>query len=588
MRLTSIVIVIVVGLVACDEARRAPDAPVAQATGALVDEVAPGVVFISPTQVRPRDFGDFVVTSDPTVRIERVGAPAGTPPVAVFTRLGDTSLSPDAPDEQTRRIRAVLQDGPGDPQDLDDDLNPVGFFQIRWKTEAAHAGQTFRLQVVLPDGRVAGVTDVYVGQTRADLRKIDPTQALGVLAGQSVNIRFRVDAEAVDGDGDGVLDWGDNCPKVANRDQADSDQDGQGDACEACVPTQCPPGQMLDPKTCGCTCGLCPAGQVADPQTCACACDLPAGNPCAGNFVLDPTTCKCACPTTDCAPGQVLDAATCACRCAGDACSGVHVQDPATCGCMCPQIARGEIDPCADAGPGRVLDPRTCACGCPETLCPSGMRLDEDACACECASACLPGQVQDANDCTCRCAVTPTCDASQVFDPVKCVCVGDPIGRDAIVSHAILTFDDPAATCSGLGTATVASPIAVGLDPADVPLAFGPAPGCSAGTCVRTHATRIAIDAHGAAGVRLDRFELADPILALMKVRCWVAYREGEGMNGEIRYLATQDSDMGAGGGLYGAPPEEVNELYVVCDGALEPALATCPQVSRHLKLTIF
>jgi hypothetical protein len=35
-----------------------------------------------------------------------------------------------------------------------------------------------------------------------------------------------------DGDGDGVLDDADNCPSVANPDQADSDGDGAGDACD--------------------------------------------------------------------------------------------------------------------------------------------------------------------------------------------------------------------------------------------------------------------------------------------------------------------------------------------------------------------
>ena len=31
---------------------------------------------------------------------------------------------------------------------------------------------------------------------------------------------------------DGVLDWWDNCPLVANKAQTDSDKDGKGDACE--------------------------------------------------------------------------------------------------------------------------------------------------------------------------------------------------------------------------------------------------------------------------------------------------------------------------------------------------------------------
>jgi len=34
-----------------------------------------------------------------------------------------------------------------------------------------------------------------------------------------------------DSDGDGILDYWDNCPYVANPDQADRDHDGEGDAC---------------------------------------------------------------------------------------------------------------------------------------------------------------------------------------------------------------------------------------------------------------------------------------------------------------------------------------------------------------------
>jgi hypothetical protein len=38
----------------------------------------------------------------------------------------------------------------------------------------------------------------------------------------------------VDRDGDGILDFDDNCPGVANSDQADADGDGLGDACDNC------------------------------------------------------------------------------------------------------------------------------------------------------------------------------------------------------------------------------------------------------------------------------------------------------------------------------------------------------------------
>ena len=35
-----------------------------------------------------------------------------------------------------------------------------------------------------------------------------------------------------DSDGDGIADVQDNCPQVANPDQADADHNGIGDACE--------------------------------------------------------------------------------------------------------------------------------------------------------------------------------------------------------------------------------------------------------------------------------------------------------------------------------------------------------------------
>jgi len=51
-----------------------------------------------------------------------------------------------------------------------------------------------------------------------------------------------------DSDGDGIVDDVDNCPTVANADQADGDGDGVGDACDLC-PSD--PGKT-DPGVCGC------------------------------------------------------------------------------------------------------------------------------------------------------------------------------------------------------------------------------------------------------------------------------------------------------------------------------------------------
>nr|HEX4314871.1 thrombospondin type 3 repeat-containing protein [Kofleriaceae bacterium] len=45
-----------------------------------------------------------------------------------------------------------------------------------------------------------------------------------------------IDAPPVDSDGDGIPDDRDNCPHVANPDQADEDADGLGDVCDPCPP----------------------------------------------------------------------------------------------------------------------------------------------------------------------------------------------------------------------------------------------------------------------------------------------------------------------------------------------------------------
>jgi hypothetical protein len=54
---------------------------------------------------------------------------------------------------------------------------------------------------------------------------------------------FKINVQAADGDGDGIPDGSDNCPTVANPDQADSDNDSVGDACD----TVAPPADLTAP-----------------------------------------------------------------------------------------------------------------------------------------------------------------------------------------------------------------------------------------------------------------------------------------------------------------------------------------------------
>ena len=65
-----------------------------------------------------------------------------------------------------------------------------------------------------------------------------------------------------DADGDKINDADDNCPSVANPDQADADGDCTGDACECMTAADCDDGKFCN-GTEACTDGVCAAGMAA-------------------------------------------------------------------------------------------------------------------------------------------------------------------------------------------------------------------------------------------------------------------------------------------------------------------------------------
>ncbi|MBK7828827.1 hypothetical protein [Nannocystis sp.] len=76
--------------------------------------------------------------------------------------------------------------------------------------------------------------DVVLELVLADLPDLTPVNNTAELAGDGGPVQLMAPELLLrrDGDDDGVFDSDDNCPELANPDQADADMNGQGDACE--------------------------------------------------------------------------------------------------------------------------------------------------------------------------------------------------------------------------------------------------------------------------------------------------------------------------------------------------------------------
>jgi len=155
-----------------------------------------------------------------------------------------------------------------------------------------------------------------------------------------------------DSDGDGVADCIDNCPSVANADQADSDSDGVGDACDGCPsdPNKTAPGV--------CGCGV--PDTDTDGDGVADCNDLCPNDP----NKTDPGVCGCGVADIDTDGDGVAD---CNDLCPADP----NKTDPGVCGCGVADIdtdGDGVAD-CNDLCPADPLKtaPGICGCGVADT-----------------------------------------------------------------------------------------------------------------------------------------------------------------------------------------------------------------------------
>lgn len=96
------------------------------------------------------------------------------------------------------------------------------------------------------DGRLNGVSVLLTSGRRQTAQpgeiRMQLTSPTGAQSGVRLTI-VAIPSVEDDADGDGIADQADNCPQVANADQADSDGDGIGDACDTCPAT--PPGAAV-------------------------------------------------------------------------------------------------------------------------------------------------------------------------------------------------------------------------------------------------------------------------------------------------------------------------------------------------------
>ena len=232
-----------------------------------------------------------------------------------------------------------------------------------------------------------------------------------------------------DADLDGVADVWDNCPAVANPDQADLDGDGVGDECDGC------PGDSMKitPGVCGCgvpdvdsdgdgvfDCDdLCPNDpNKAEPGICGCG-TLDADTDSDG--VLDcedecpndpnkvaPGTCGCGAVETDTDGDGAPD-------CNDDCPNDPSKTSPGVCGC-----GNGDIDGDNDG----VAD---CIDDCPNT--PTGEAVDTEGCSCNQ----LDDDGDGVNNCDDSC---PDTLADTVVDAAGCTVIvdadndGDPDSSD--------------------------------------------------------------------------------------------------------------------------------------------------------------
>ena len=296
----------------CALAAACADEPVGTDQAALISDHAHnggtrGFYFLQPLVPPPFATGVFEPRLAPEVRIDQVHPTTGATLGTVVTFNSHTRVHGAKVRRNVRR----------------------GHYVVRWRTDDYNLSPTSTYRIrVLVEGRELGFADIDVVRTRNEFRHVDRNEYVPLKLDSTLAIKFRIETQAVDRDGDGVIDWRDNCPDVANG------PGGPGyPGWPHLPPWGCDPdGAECDPDEGDC--GAPPAGGQLDSD---------------GDGVGD----ACECAAVTCAPA--------------DACHGAGTCQPATGACTAPALPDGDGDGVCNAIDGCPEDPHKTtpgACGC--------------------------------------------------------------------------------------------------------------------------------------------------------------------------------------------------------------------------------
>ena len=156
---------------------------------------------------------------------------------------------------EARNVQMFLAGSGGNVLDLSDPTVPPdtdGYYGVgAFDTTGPHengSGVLVRLTLKAVGTGVSPAALTMVNLWDPDGTPIPPVGPYGFFVGPILNGQIAVGQPCPDTDHDTVPDTLDNCPLIANADQADADADGVGNVCDACPSTA--PGSPADTNGC--------------------------------------------------------------------------------------------------------------------------------------------------------------------------------------------------------------------------------------------------------------------------------------------------------------------------------------------------